>query len=324
MKTAKLAQAGSFLLLVLSSAPLLAQQYPTRAVTVVVGFPPGSGNDTALRIIAPTLEGHLGQKIVVDNRPGAGGMIGTAYVAKAKPDGYTLLTLTGADTLQVAIQPNLSYDIERDFVAVASLITAGVPLMVSPSLPARNLKELIALAKAQPGKLRYGSSGIGSSGHLQAELLRALAQIDIQHIPYKGSPEASTATITGEVDMSFGAMALAKSLSQSGKVRVVGVSSAIRSPAMPEVPTLSEAGVPEYDYSQFYGLVAPRGTSMEAIQKLNAAVARTLATPAVRDALISTAGLTPQIMTPEEFSAYVKRQIEQNGRLVKSIGLKAE
>ena len=320
MKAIKLA--CGLLLSALSSA-LFAQAYPARPITVVVGFPPGAGNDTAMRLMAPSLGDLLGQRIVVDNKPGAGSSIGTAFVAKSKPDGYTLFCMTAADTLLVAIQPNLPYNLERDFDAVASLITAGVPLVVTPSLPAKNLKELIALAKSQPGKLRYGSPGIGSSGHAQGELLNAMAQIDVEHVPYKGSPEAAAAVAAGQIDMTFAGLALAKSLSDAGKVRAIGISSAARASAMPDLPTLSEAGLPGFDYSLFYGLIAPRGVGGEVISKLNAAVAASLNNASVRDGLIK-AGLTPQPMSPGEFGAYIKKQIDQNGRLAKSIGLKAE
>lgn len=311
------------LALSLAASNASAQTYPTQPIRIVIGFTAGSGPDTAGRIVAPRLSELMGQPVLVENRGGAGGSIATGLVAKAAPDGYTLMMLSASDTLQSALRPDLAYDLERDFAPVSLLITAGFPLVVNPSLPVRNVQELISLAKAHPGKLNYGSSGVGSSAHLAGELFKLMAKADIQHVPYKGTAESGTATVAGHIEMSFSSIAAAKALAESGKIRVLAITSIVRSPAMPSVPTISESGLQGYDRSVWYGIAAPRGTSKDVIARLNAAFTTVTSMPAVAEAL-TRVGLYPKVLTPDEFGAFIKAQVVQNSQLVKAIGLKAE
>ena len=315
----KVLEAGIFLLI---SSASFAQGYPAQPIKLVIGFTAGSGPDVAGRIVGPRLSEVLGKPVLIENRGGAGGSIATGMVAKAPPDGYTLIMLSASDTLQPALRPDLPYDLERDLAPVALLITAGFPLIVNPSVPAKNVQELIALAKAQPGKLRYGSSGVGSSAHLAGELFKLLAKVDLEHIPYKGTADSGQATMAGQIEVSFSSIAAAKPLADAGKIRVLGVTSASRSPAMPSVPSIGEA-VPGYDRSVWYGIAAPAATNKEVINTLNKSFASVTNMVPVKDAL-NKVGLYPKTLTPEEFGAFIKNQVIQNSQVVKAIGLKAD
>ena len=301
----------------------LAQSYPIKPIRMVVGFPAGSGTDSMARIAAQKLSEQLGQTVVVDNRGGAAGSIATEAAAKSPADGYTLLILAAADAVQPALRAKLPYDLERDFAPVSLMVTGAFPLIIHPSVPVRNVKELLALARSKPGKLSYGSSGIGSSAHFGGELFKLMAKVNILHVPYKGSAESSVATAAGEVDISFSSIPAALPLMKAGKVKALAVTSSKRSSAMPDIPTLDEAGVPGYDRSIWYGIVVPAGTPKDVIAQLNAAVGKSINTPEMKETLFKQ-GLDPQANTPEQFTAFIRSEIAQNAKLVKAMGLKVE
>lgn len=307
----------------MSTLDLSAQGYPVRPIRMLVGFTAGSGTDAMARIIAQKLSEQLGQHVVAENRPGAGGSIATEAVAKSPADGYTLLIMAAADAIQAALRTNLPYDLGRDFSPVSLAVTGGFPLVVHPSVPARNVKELIALAQAQPGKLNYGSSGVGSSAHFGGELFKLMAKVNITHVPYKGSPESAVATVSGEVGMSFSSIPVALSLMPAGKIRVLAITSAKRSSSMPSIPSISEGGVPGYDRSIWYGVLAPAGVPRDVITRLNTALGAAINTPEMKESL-NRQGLEPQTNTPEQYAAFIRSEIAQNVKLVKIIGLKAE
>ncbi|HSQ04862.1 MAG TPA: tripartite tricarboxylate transporter substrate-binding protein, partial [Burkholderiales bacterium] len=273
--------------------------------------------------LAPMLLENLGQPLVIDNRGGAGGSIATEMVARSPADGYTLLMMAAADTMQPALRSKLSYDLERDFAPVTTIAGGMSAFVVHPSVPARNMKELIALARAQPGKLRYGSSGVGSSSHLMGELLKSMAQVDITHVPYKGSAESALATAAGHIEMSFPSVASVGPLLESGKLRVIAVTGARRASSLPAVPTFSESGLPGYERSTWFGVATPAGVHKDIITRLHAVIVKVVSTPEMKAAL-SKQGLEAQTNTPEDFAALIHREIAINGKLIKLAGAKTE
>lgn len=301
----------------------LAQSYPVKPIRILVGFSPGSGADATARTVAPKLYESLGQPVVIENRTGAGGSIATETVAKSPADGYTLLMMVGGDTIKPALRANLPYDLVRDFAPV-SMVTIGTSLLaIHPSVPARNVKELIALARSQPGKLNYGSAGVGSSAHLAGVLFNFMAKVNIVHVPYKGGTENVVAAATGQIDMSFVSVASAVPLLAAGKLRALAVTSAKRSPSMPSLPTLDESGVTGYDRSSWFGLVAPTGVAKDIIARLNTAIGQVANTPEMKTAL-NRQGFEPRTNTPEQFAALIRREIAQNIKLIKLSGAKTE
>jgi tripartite-type tricarboxylate transporter receptor subunit TctC len=290
--------------------------FPQRPVRWIVPFPAGGSVDLVGRLIGQKLFDFWGQQLVIDNRPAAGGRLGTQIAAQAAPDGYTqLLTLNTNLTADRSIFRSLPYDPEKDFVPIT--ITAGTSqlLVVNPSLPAQNVRELIALAKQKPGELNYGSSGAGGSLHLAMELFKATAGIELTHIAYKGGPPAALDLIAGRISMMFFNTPAALNYVKSGKLRALGVSTAKRSPQLPDVPTIAEAGVPGYDVSVWFGLVAPRGTSPIIVDKTYRDIARVLALPDVRQALQSL-GADPIAASPQEMARRTKAESEQWARVV--------
>jgi tripartite-type tricarboxylate transporter receptor subunit TctC len=303
--------------------PAAAQPYPAKPVRLLVGFTAGSAPDVIARLIAPAFLEQLGQPLVIENRGGAGGSIATEAATKATPDGHTLNMMAAADTLQPALRRNLAYDIERDLAPV-SLVAVGMGVLaVTTALPAANLKELIALARAQPGKLSFGSSGIGSSSHLMGELLNSMAGVRITHVPYKGSADSAIATAAGQVDMSFPNAASVGALLDAGKVRVIAVTGPKRAFSLPNVPTMHEAGLAGYDRSTWFGILAPAGTPREIIGRLNTALVRIGAAPEMKAAM-NKQGLDLETTTPEQFAALIKREIALNGNLIRQAGVKPE
>lgn len=300
-----------------------AQAYPTRPLRIVVGFTPGGVADAVGRLVAQGLISQLGQNVLVDNRGGASGAIAYELVAKSPPDGYTLLVIGNTAAVLPALRANLAYDLEKDLVAVGLVAVAPFALVVHPSVPARNAAELIALARARPGKLSFGSVGVGSSPHLSAELFRAMAKIDILHVPYKGGGENAAASAAGHIDLSFLSIPSYRPLAQSGRLRALGVTGARRSSFLPDLPTIGESGLPGYEYSSWNGIVAPAGLPKEMLIRLNAAIVHAVATPELKEGLMRQ-GLEPQAGTSQQFAAFIQVEIAKNARLVKLAGIKAE
>ena len=301
----------------------LAQPFPVKPMRIVVGFSPGSAADFTGRLLAQKIAEVMGQPVVVENRTGAAGSIATERVAAAAADGYTLHMVTAPDTAQPVLRVRLPYDLERDFAPVTMVVSGAFMLTVNPSVPARNVKELLALARAQPGKLSYGSSGVGSSAHLAGELLNAMTQTKLLHVPYKGAGEVVIANVAGQVDAGFPSYVAANALIQSGKLRALAVPSAKRSALMPHIPTLHESGVTGYDRYSWYGISVPAGTPRRIIERLHAVIVKIVSAPEVTEAL-NRQGFEPQTNTPEQFAAHIRSEIAQNTKLIKSFGLKSE
>ena len=307
------------------AAPSFAQQYPAKPVRLIVPFAPGGTTDILARTLGQALGDNLGAPVISDNRAGASGNLGTEIAAKAQPDGYTLL-LGVISPLAINVTlfgARLPYNPEKDFAPI-SLITK-VPQVISmhPSVPAKNLKQLIALAKAQPNKLNYGTAGSGTSNHLVAELVKSAARIEIQHVPFKGSAPASIAVMSGEVDMMVSAPPAVINHFRSGRLRALVVSSLRRSPALPDVPTIAESGIPGFDATAWYCLVAPAGTPAAIIQRVHGALVKAMETPAVRDKLLAE-GAAPESSTPEELRAFMREEIVKWSKAVKLAGAKID
>jgi tripartite-type tricarboxylate transporter receptor subunit TctC len=300
-----------------------AQSYPVKPIRIVVGFPAGSGADFVARIVGQRLSGFLGQPAVIENRTGAAGTIATGFVAAAAPDGHTLLQVTAAETAQPALRPKMSYSLQKDFAPISLVATGTFVLVVHPSVPARDVKQLIALARTQPGQLNYGTSGPGSSPHLAAALLQQMTDVRMVEVPYKGATDAITATVSGQVDISFPSITAALPLMQSGRVRVLGVTSAKRATLLPAIPTVGESGLPGFQRSTWHGLLAPAGVSKDIITTLNALVVKIVNTQEVRE-LFTRQGLEPQTNTPEEFAELIRNDIAQVTKLIQATGAKTQ
>jgi tripartite-type tricarboxylate transporter receptor subunit TctC len=311
---------GAILITPLTAA---AQQYPTKAIRFVVPFAPGGGTDIIGRVVAQALNDALGQPVVVDNRGGAGSTLGTEIVAKSPADGYTILFGNISLAFNATLYTKLRYDTIRDLAPISLSAVQPNILVIHPGLPAKNLKEFIELARANPGKYNYASAGTGSGTHLAAELLKLQTKIDIVHVPYKGTGPALTDLLGGQINMMVSTFASALPHVKSGRMRALGVTTAKRSPAAPDVPTLIEGGVAGYDYSTWYGLLAPAGTPKPIIDMLNATNRKVLARDDIKQKLESQ-GVDPIVNTPAEFSAYMKSETEKWGKVVKATGAKAE
>jgi tripartite-type tricarboxylate transporter receptor subunit TctC len=298
------------------------QAYPNKPIRIIVPFPPGGSVDPLARLIGQKLTESWGQQVIVDNRPGGNSIIGTEAAAKSKPDGYTLLLVSGT----LLINANLlstPYDAIRDFTAVATLISTELILVVNPALPVNTLKEFIALAKAKPGQLNYGSSASGGAIHLATELLSISAGIKMQHVPYKGAAPSITDLIGGQLQLVFQVPTAVIPHIKSGKLRAIAISGEGRLPALPEVPTLTEAGLPGVDVKNWNGLVAPSGTPKEIIDKLAGEIAKILSMPNVREQLINE-GNEPLILTPDQFSTLMKADLLKFARIIKTANIKID
>ena len=311
---------GAILITPLTAA---AQQYPTKAIRFVVPFAPGGGTDIIGRVVAQALNDALGQPVVVDNRGGAGSTLGTEIVAKSPADGYTILFGNISLAFNATLYTKLRYDTIRDLAPISLSAVQPNILVIHPGLPAKNLKEFIELARAHPGKYNYASAGTGSGTHLAAELLKLQTKIDIVHVPYKGTGPALTDLLGGQINMMVSTFASALPHVKSGRMRALGVTTVKRSPAAPDVPTLIEGGVAGYDYSTWYGLLAPAGTPKPIIDMLNATNRKVLARDDIKQKLESQ-GVDPIVNTPAEFSTYMKSETEKWGKVVKATGAKAE
>jgi len=300
-----------------------AQGYPNKPVKVVVPFTPGSATDILARTLGQKLSEQWGQPVIVENRAGAGGTIGAGVVAKSPPDGYTLMVHSSGHAVNASMYPTLPYDTTKDFVEVATLGGQPNVLVVAPASGLRTVADLIAAAKKSPGALNYGSAGIGSGTHVNAEKFKLAAGIDAVHIPYKGTPEAITDTMTGRVTYFFSPISAALPNIREGKLVALGVSTAKRSSALPNVPTIAESGLPGFDYNLWVGLWAPAGTPQDIVDKINADVAKVLAMPDVRERLAAL-GAEPMVMTSADFRKFMREEIDDAAKVVKAAGIKAQ
>jgi tripartite-type tricarboxylate transporter receptor subunit TctC len=307
----------------LACFPVAAQNYPARTVKVIVPFGVGGPADLYGRFIASKLQDALGHPFVVEDRPGAGSIVGSDAVAKSPPDGYTLLVMSNTHTVNETLVPKKPFDLMKDFAPITGLNYSDLMLVIHPSLPAQNLKEFIAYAKANPGKLNYASSGTGTPYHMAGELFKSMAGVDIVHVPHKGSDQARTAILGGQVQMMFDAITTMNSNAKAGKVRALGTTGAKRSPVSPEVPTVAEAGVPGYETTIWLGLMAPAGTPRPILEKLNSEINKILATAEVKEAW-GKQGAQPMGMSVDAFDKFLRADIAKWSKVVKASGAKAD
>jgi tripartite-type tricarboxylate transporter receptor subunit TctC len=300
-----------------------AQTYPNRAIRLVVPSSPGGGSDITGRIVAQKLSEQLGQQVVVDNRAGAGTIIGNEAVAKAAPDGYTLLMGLSTLAINPSMYAKLPYDALRDFAPVSLAVLSPNILTVHPSVPVKNVKEFIALAKARPGTVTFGSAGLGTSPHLSGELLKVLAKIDIVHVPFKGSGLSVISQLGGEIAANFPSVPTAIPYIRAGRLRGLGVTTAKRTQALPDVPSIAEAGVRGYEATQWFGVLAPAGTPRPIIDRLNQEMVKLVRSAEVRERLIAD-GTDPVGSTPEEFAAYIKSETDKWAKVIKAAGIKPQ
>lgn len=301
----------------------LAQSYPSKPIRLVLPFPPGAPSDLVGRTIGQKMGEQMGQNLVPDNRAGAGGSLGLSIVAKAPADGYTVMVTSPAIALTPLLYSNLTYDPLKDFAPVARLASIENVMLVHPSVPAKTLKELIALARSNPGKLNYGSGGPGTTNHLANELLRSLEKIDMVHVPYKGATLATTALMGGEVDEVIVSVASVLPLIKAGRVRPLAVLSEKRVATLPNVPTSKEAGYPNFRMSIWYGMMAPAGTPREIVARLHQEIAKAFADPTLRQHMRN-AGMDPWLGTPEEMGALLRSEMSRYAKIIQSAGIKKD
>lgn len=314
----------SSVFLISAALPAVAQTYPSKPIRFLMPHPAGAGMDFVSRTVANKLTESWGQQVIVDSRPGAGGIIGLQIAAKTTPDGYTFVpTSIGPLAVNPSLHRKLPYDPVRDFDTVTTLISALNILVVNPAVPVKSVKELIALAKSQPGKLKYASSANGNTDHLAGELFKMLAGVDMVHIPYKGGGPAALAILSGEVDAIFAVYQNIAPQLNAGKLRPLAVAVGKRWPTLPDVPTVAEMGLPGFEVVNWYGLVAPAGTPREIITKMNKEVVRILQMPDVVKVLADN-GMVPLPSTPEQFSAFLKSEIKKWGKVVKDANIRVD
>jgi tripartite-type tricarboxylate transporter receptor subunit TctC len=325
-RRAMLATAVCFAAASLAAGPVWsteAREYPSKPIRVIVPYAPGGGTDTAARIIAQRLGAAWDETVVVDNRPGAAGIIGSDIVAKATPDGYTLLVAAGAHAINPSLYSKLPFDVRKDFAPTAFLVTAPNILVVNPSVPATSVKELIALAKSKPGQLNFGSGGAGQTPHLAGELFKSMAGVEMTHVPYKGGAPATADLIGGRISVMFGGMVLTLPHVKAGKLRALATTGAKRAKAVPDLPTVAEAALPGFEADEWFGLWAPGGTPSAIVQKLNAAVRDILKS---RDAQERFAALGAEVidMDTRRFAAYEREQIAKWAKVIKEAHIRVE
>jgi tripartite-type tricarboxylate transporter receptor subunit TctC len=297
-----------------------ADAYPAKPVTVVVAYPPGGQNDVAARLVAQALAAHMNQPVIVENRAGAGGIIGAQMAAKSAPDGYTFLLAAINHSILATLKPNLPYDLERDFVPIGMVAAFPIILVANPSLPLTSVQDLIAYAKANPDKLSYGSSGSGGGTHLAAELFCSMTGIKMLHVPYKGSAPAMTDLLGGHVQLMFADSPSALPQIKKGKLRALGISARQRSALMPELPTIAEAGVPGYESNSWVGLVAPAGTPAPIVARVNADLVKSLHDPAVKAKLLEVGG-EPMPGNPGQFGKFIHAETLKWARIIKEANI---
>jgi tripartite-type tricarboxylate transporter receptor subunit TctC len=300
-----------------------AQNYPTRPVKIIVPFATGGPADNYARFMAQRLQDSLGQTFVVDNKPGAGSVIGTDLAAKAAPDGYTLLLMSNTQTVNETLIPNKPYGLMKDFVGVAPINYSDLVLVVNPSKGMNSLADVIRVAKAEPGKLNYASSGPGTPYHMAGELFKSMAKIDMVHVPYKGSSGARTDVLGGQVDMMFDAVTTMTEQVKAGKVKAVGATGKVRSDVLPDVPTLNEAGVPGYEATIWLGIMAPKGTPKAVVDKLNEAVSKISSQTDIKQQWAKQ-GAAPLVMNPVAFDKYLQDDIAKWAGVIKSANIKLD
>ena len=312
-------------MLALCAAPSArAEDWPSRPIVIVTGFPTGAGTDIYARLLGEPLGKALGVNVVVEARTGAGGNVGSDYVAHARPDGHTLLLGTaGTHAINVTLYPKLPFDVEKDFQPISLLGDVPNVLIVNNEVPAKSVREFIALAKAEPGKLNYASTGNGASTHLAGERFKALAKVDIVHVPFRGTPPAMNALLANEVQAMFQQTIPVMELIKAGSVRALGVTTERRVEALPDIPTISEAGLPGYESSTWYGLFAPANTPRPIVDRLNREVVRIVRTPEFAERLKSL-GITPRTSTPEEFAQVIRDDIARWRGIVIESGAKLD
>ncbi|MEO8134109.1 MAG: tripartite tricarboxylate transporter substrate binding protein [Betaproteobacteria bacterium] len=311
-------------LMVVAAPAAVAQPYPNKPIKLVAPSTPGDAPDVIARLVADKLSVVLGQQVVVENKPGAGGVVGSDAVAKAPPDGYTLIMgNAGSHGINAAVYAKLPYDIQRDFAPVSQVAVAPNVMVINPAIPANTVAEFIAYAKSKPGKLSYASGGNGSSAHMSMELFKAMAGVDIEHIPYKGSSPALTDLVGGQVAVFIGNMPPTVPLIKAGKLRALAVTTKSRSALMPELPTIGEAGLPGYETVAWFGVFAPAGTPPEIVNRLSVEIGKIARSPEMREKLLAM-GAEPVGGTPEEFKAVVDRDIAKWKPLAQKVGIKVD
>ena len=305
------------------AARAFAQTYPTKPVRIIVPFPPGQASDVIARLVGQKMSENLGQQVVVDNRVGAGGNIGSDLGAKAPPDGYTLTMATAALPISASVYAKLPFDPVKDFATVTLMTVTPLVLIVHPALPVRNVKELVALARSRPGQLNFASSGMGTSHHLSGEMLRTVTGVNIVHVPYKGSQAAHIDLMSGQVAMMFDNILPVRPMVQAGKLKALAVTTPQRSPALPDVPTIAEAGLPNFEAVAWFGMLAPAGTPRDIVTKLNGEIVRVLKLPDVNERL-SGMGAIVVGSTPDEFATWMRNEVAKWAKVVKAAGVQPQ
>ncbi|HYT16407.1 MAG TPA: tripartite tricarboxylate transporter substrate binding protein [Burkholderiales bacterium] len=309
-------------LLIASAVP--ADEYPSKPIRLIVPFAAGGGNDNVARLVGKRLAEGLGQQVVIDNRPGAGGVLGAELAAKSAPDGYTLfLGGVGSHAINPSLHDHLPYDPVRDFDPIALLASAPLILVVHPSVPAHSIREFVALARSKPGQFNYASNGNGSSSHLAAMMFDAMAGVEMVHVPYKGLSPALTDLLSGRVQLMFSSVVAILPHIKAGKLRGLAVTGNKRLSLMPDLPTIAESGLAGYETSSWYGVLAPAGTSREIVLRLNSEIVKALDQPEVRSGLLAE-GAEPVGGTPEQFAAHIRSEMERLGKLVKDAKIRLE
>lgn len=309
--------------ILLCAGRTMAQDYPAKPIRFIIPLAPGGGGDILARSIAQKLNEKWGQPVIVDNRPGGGGVIGTEVVAKAPADGYTILMIATNHTVNPSLIPKLPYDAIADFAPVTQLTASPNILVLHPSLPAASLKELIALARQRPGQLNYSSAGNGTAGHLAAELMKMMAKIDVVHVPYKAAPQALSDLVSGQIQLQFSNLMTALPHVKSGRLRGIAVTTIQRSPAIPELPTMDQAGLRGYRVDQTYGVVAPGRTPAPIVAKLNAEIVNILKSPDIGQRM-SAEGAMLVGNTPQEYLEYLKAELQKWTKVVKEVGIRLD
>lgn len=314
---------GLSLVTALAGTSALAQSYPSKPVKIIVPFAAGGPADNYARFLAQRLQDMLGQAFVVEDKPGAGSVIGTDAAAKAPPDGYTLLLMSNAHTVNESLIANKPFQLMRDFVPIAPINYSDLVLVANPALPVANLKELMAQAKSSPGKINYASSGPGTPYHMAGELFKSMARVSLVHIPYRGSSGARTDVIGGQVELMFDAVTTMAEQIKAGKVKALATTGKVRSDVLPDVPTMNEAGLPGYEATIWLGLMAPKGTPKAVADKLNEAVSKIVSQADVKQ-LWNKQGAVPMVMNPEVFDKYIQDDIAKWARVIKTANIKVD
>ena len=306
-----------------AAGPAMAQGYPNKTLRIVVGAPPGGGNDIMARLIAQRLSEGLGQQVLVENRPGAGATLATDLVAKSPPDGYTLFMTPSAHALSPSIYPKLPFDPVKDFAAIGQMASVPLVVIVTPNLPVASLRNLVDLARAKPGTINFGSGGAGAAQHLAGEYLKSLAGIDMVHVPYKGSGQAIPDLMGGQIQLMIEPLASAMPHIRGGKVKALAITSRLRVASLPDLPTSEESGLPGFEVSAWYGLLAPAGTPSAVVSRLNAELNTVLAQPAMRDTL-AMQGAVPVGGTPQQFMNLIVAEIAKWRPIIQKAGIRAD